>query len=286
MCLLPLSSLEKCLLGTSVGLHPLNGTTTTTSTTKHRFLAQTRLFWRLDVFLKTLGPITTLWNTYKPHLMCGRQRPWDHKQLSRKPDLKLGSLSQSCPLSCNPQQPPMHAAGCVSVKDSVLGPSWCRLTAGAVWPCDGTLRWYKDFSRIHQRIWEPENEIWQLTTKASEYLFSAFMWAKPWLVTLHSPVSLCDPRQSSAVVALWECASGWMGAVCAGLGLWGQWRHRALQKYSRWGGEVDLFPVTYIPNSLSDERVIWPEYADRMAATFFLFFSICVLLFNCVSKQI
>ena len=66
------SSLEKCLFRPSVGLHPLNGTTTTTSTTKHRFLTLSQaLFLKTWCILAYWGPITTLWNTYKPHLMCG-----------------------------------------------------------------------------------------------------------------------------------------------------------------------------------------------------------------------
>ena len=220
----------------------------------------------------------------------GRQRPWDHKQLSPKPDSKLGSLSQSCTLSYNPPQSPVHAAGCVSIKDSVLGHSWCRLTES--WCSRDPVTAHYGGTRISAEftLENSGTRKWNLTAdnKSVRVLFSAFMWVRPWLVTLPSPVSLCDPRQSSAVVTLWECPL-WVdgGCVCAGPGLRRQRGDTGLCKSTQWwGGEVD--PVSsHLAPELSSFRwkSYWPEYADRMAATFFLFFfffSIFVLLFNCI----
>ena len=180
----------------------------------------------------------------------------------------------------------------------MLGHSWCRLTES--WCSRDPVTAHYGGTRISAEF-TLENlgtRKWNLTAdnKSVRVLFSAFMWVKPWLVTLHSPVSLCDPRQSSAVVTLWECPL-WVdgGCVCAGPGLRRQrgdtGQHRALQKSSavgRWGRPGFQSPrsqtLLFQMKELFGQNMLtgWQQLSFF---SFFFFPSIFVLLFNCIQNR-
>lgn len=108
------------------------------------------------------------------------------------------------------------------------------------WPCDGTLRWYKDFSRIHIR--EFGNQKMKFDSWQQKRLSLIFCIHVGETLACHA-AQFCFPLWPQAELSCcsfvrMSLVGGWGLCVCRTGALKAVGRHRALQKYSamgRWG---------------------------------------------------